>query len=470
MSSGISNLRRIGLNSLAILGGDVCNKASTFLVYAFLARHAGVHEFGQLSLGLMLLYTFHVFAAAGLPTSLTRQVAKRPETAKRVLLHGLVGAMLPATIAVVGMVVFAYAMQYQGDTRKVIALLSLASMPYALTMVTEAVIKGRERMHLIAIGNVPGNVALVVGAYCVLKFGYGVTWLACVVITARTITMLFMFGLFCWDSKQLTWGSLRPRFSMLLLRHSLLFLGTDAVSAIWASLNGVLLSKFATESELGLLTASFQLMQPVLMFYRSVGHSSFPSLVTAAKDDSNAVGDLSRSLIGLLLRIAFPAALGAFVLAGDALATVYGNPAFRSGAIVLQILSFTLLLDPLNPILGHGLWGAGHEKTVFRFGIVNVLINAVASFFLIWRFGLIGAAVSAVLSSLVSTLLHYWYFQRDVAKLRLSAEVVAILPAALIAIVCVVVLPNQYYIGLLVAIAVYGFVTFIRMDRKLTLN
>ena len=64
-----SKLFRIGMNAMSLLGGDVFNKASTFLVYALLARHTGVHEFGQLSLGLMLLYTFHVFAAAGLPIS-----------------------------------------------------------------------------------------------------------------------------------------------------------------------------------------------------------------------------------------------------------------------------------------------------------------------------------------------------------------------------------------------------------------
>ena len=221
---------------------------------------------------------------------------------------------------------------------------------------------------------------------------------ACVIVVSRVITLISMHSLFHLIATDCRWSRLRPRLSWLLLRNSMVFLGTDGVHAIQASLFGLLLSKFASERELGLLGASYQLLQPIQMFYRSVGHSSFPSLVSAAQVSGAAVGNLARSILGLVMRLAFPAATAVFCLAGDLLVTVYGNSEFREGAIVLQILAFTLLLDSLNDVLGHGLWAMNRDGTVLGIVIVNLIANALVGLILISQFGLVGAACSGLVT------------------------------------------------------------------------
>lgn len=460
MSESRMRLMRIGANAFSVLGGDVLNKAGIFLVYAQLSRSASVYEFGQLSLGLLLMYTFHVFAVAGLPISITRQVARKPATAKRLLRHGYIAAACPAMLSVLGMCGLAVAMQYEYQTTLVIALLSLAVPPYAFAMISEAVIKGREQMHLITIGNVPGNLFLVTCSFAVLQLGYGVPAIAGVVIVSRCISLLTLHMLLSHHLR----GSRKPRlhwsFSWLLLRRSMVFLGTDGVHALGASLFGLMLSKFASEREVGLLGASFQILQPIQMFYRSVGHSCFPPLVAAARISRAAVGELGRSILGLILRLAFPAALAVFVLAGDLLAAVYGNAAFRSGAVVLQILAFSLLLDPMNPILGHGLWAVGKDKTVLGIVLVNFAINAVLGFALIRQFGLSGAACASLAASLVNMAQHYWYFETRVDHLHLSRELTRIVPAAIVAIACLL-LPIHRFASLPVALTMYMTLAFL---------
>src|SRR3954463_4653308 len=81
--SSIALMRRVVINAMSLLTSDVLNKAATFMVYALVGRYCGARAFGQLSLGLMLLYTFQVFASAGLPTLITRDVAKMPRSAGR---------------------------------------------------------------------------------------------------------------------------------------------------------------------------------------------------------------------------------------------------------------------------------------------------------------------------------------------------------------------------------------------------
>src|ERR1700730_16461205 len=72
----ILNLRKAGANALSILTSDVMNRATSFVMYALVARRLGAQEFGQLSLAFSLFYMFQVFAIAGLKVLVIRQVAK----------------------------------------------------------------------------------------------------------------------------------------------------------------------------------------------------------------------------------------------------------------------------------------------------------------------------------------------------------------------------------------------------------
>jgi O-antigen/teichoic acid export membrane protein len=332
-------------------------------------------------------------------------------------------------------------------------------------MVVESVIKGREQMHLIAIGGVPGNLFLVICTFIVLASGYGVPAVACVIVASRVVTLISMLLLFHFSSADCRWGRLRPRLAGLLLRRSLVFLGTDSILAVHASLLGVLLSKFASEREVGLLGASFQLLQPFLMFYRSAAHGSFPSLVSAAQFSGAAVGALARSILGLMIRLAFPATLIVFCLAGDLLVTVYGNSDFREASLVVKILAFTLLLDPLAPILGHGMWAMNRDRTVFRIVIANLIAGAAIGLILIGQFGLIGAACAALISSIVNTIQHYYFFNRLVDRLHLGHQIVKIAPAAVAAIACIVLLPISRYVSVSVAVLTYMGLAFLPGDK-----
>lgn len=454
------SLRKIMVNAVSIGGGEVANKASSFLVYAAVSRIAGLEAFGQLALGLTLLYTCHVFGYAGLPTVLIRSVARRPRLAKRYLFQGYLAASISSMLAALAMAAVALTLRYQATTTQVICVLALAVPFWSLSMITEAIIKGRDQMHLIAVGNLPGNVLMVLGSLTVLLLGYGVMGVALIVVLARLMTLLTLHFLttFALLSDRPSRDHLRLSQSLRLLWYSRLFLGTDGITAIGASLFGVLLSKFTSESEVGILNAAFQLLQPIQIMYRSVGHSIFPPLVNAAKASKQAVANLANLVSGLLMRLAFPACLVMLVFAGDLLDLVYGNKGFRQGELVLQIVSFSLLFDPLNPVLGHGLWAIGADRAVFRIVLTNIIVGLVLGLILIGNFGLIGAAVSALVTSIVNTIQHYVMFTRQIASPGLLAVSVRLAPAILLSLAVVALSPWSRFISLPLAISLYGLI------------
>jgi O-antigen/teichoic acid export membrane protein len=199
--------------------------------------------------------------------------------------------------------------------------------------------------------------------------------------------------------------------------------------------------------------------------YRSVGHSCFPPLVAAGRVGGAAVANLARPILGLIIRLAIPATLGAFVLAGDLLVIVYGNNEFRDGAIVFQILAFTLLLDPLNPILGHGLWAMNRDRIVLQIVIVNLITNTAIGLLMISNYGLLGAACTSLISSFVNMSQHYWFFDRHVDRLHFGREILKSAPATLAAIACLALLPIHRYLSLSAALLMFTCLAFYPFDQ-----
>src|ERR1700739_656395 len=94
------NLKKVCSNALSILSSDVMSRATSFVLYALVARHLGAHEFGQLTLAFTLFYTFQVFGGGGLKTLVIRQVAKdRTETA-RYFFNGCMIVTLTSTASI----------------------------------------------------------------------------------------------------------------------------------------------------------------------------------------------------------------------------------------------------------------------------------------------------------------------------------------------------------------------------------
>lgn len=458
MKSLAEKVQRMGFNSIAILTSDILNRASTLFIYMLVGRFGRDDEFGQLSLGLMLLYTFHVFAVAGLPTLLVREVARAPDAAKRILYHGYVAAILPALLSFLAMIGFGIAMRYSWETTAVILLLAFALLPYALNVIAESAIRGSQQMPWIVIGNIPGSLFLVAGCYVVISTSASVIQLALVVVAARVLNMLAMHLCCLKIYKHLHHVRLRWTYAWLLLRESLVFLWSDAIAAISASLNAILLSKFAGEKEVGWLTACFQLLQPMLMIYRSVGNSCFPVLVQSVQSKRDSLPEICKTLIVLLWRMAIPATVSLVWLSGDLLVLVYGKSEFAAAAPILQIITFTLLLDTLNPVLGHGLWAAGKEKLVLNIVIVNFVVSSILSVVLVSQYGILGAAWSVLLSSIVNVVQHYGYFQLSVGRMGLWREILHFVPVLVISGLMLAV-PVHVYLKLGIALVVYGLIT-----------
>src|SRR6267378_741884 len=368
------SLRKVGGNALSILTSDVMNRATSFVLYAMVARNLGAFEFGQLSLALTLFYVFQVSAVAGLKILIVRQVAKDRSQTRLYFINGCMIVVLSSLLSLCVLYAFVRLLHYPPATNLVILLLSLGLLPYAISAVCEGVFQAWERMRYIAYVNVPVNIAKMIGAYLLLSRSQGLYTVILILLSSFfTIAVVEVWLLLRrFPSQQ---ASISFPFSIATLRSASTFLGIDGAVAIESSLNVILLSKLATETQVGLYSAATQLMVPLVLVYQSIAQSIFPVMCRRVEPGFQALKRIAEQAIEMLLVLALPTVAGIFFLGPWALSVLYKNRAFLQAVPALRIVAWILIL--------------------------------LAGSFLISRFGLRGAAMTLLLTRLAACIQHY---------------------------------------------------------------
>jgi O-antigen/teichoic acid export membrane protein len=403
-SNGV--LQRVIGNAASLLTSQVLNRATTFVLYMMVARYLGVEDFGKMSLGLLLMYTFQIFAAAGLKILITREVTRFPEKEQRYLINGTLAVLMFSLLSFLILAVFVFFVGYKQDTALVVLLLGAALVPYALSSICEALFQAKEQMHLIAFANVPSNILKVVGAWFLLEQGHGILMVSVLITLCHSIVLVVEWWLVIRHSRSLRFEFDVP-FTRSMLKQTLPFLGLESVIAIWASVGTVLISTFSNEFALGLYNASAQLMVPAVLVVENLALSIFPMMCRKFDMGAENLKTIYEHLIEALLAVALPAAVGLTFLCEPILLLLYGNERFAQGADVMRVLVWILVPMAFTHALGQVLLASKQEMLTLKIVIVNTIISVIIGVIFIIPLGAIGAALSSVISQFVDFLQHY---------------------------------------------------------------
>jgi O-antigen/teichoic acid export membrane protein len=400
------NLRQTSGNAIALLTSDAMNRATSFVLYALVARYLGAHEFGQLTLALTLFYTFQVFAVAGLKILITRQVAKDRSETGIYFTNACVIVAFSSICSLATLSGFLHLMHYTHATSLVILLLSLSLFPYAFSAICEGIFQAWEHMRYIPLVNVPVNIAKIGCALLLLSRGHGLY----AIILILLLSQVAIAGVEAWilfHRFPKLHSPFNPRFSLNMVRSASTFLGIDGILAATGSLNIILLSKVANETQVGLFNAALQLMAPLLLVYQSISLSILPVMSQKVEPGFRSLRQISESAIELLLVVAVPTVAALFFIGDWVLSILYKNPAFVQAFPALRIIVWVLILQVFTSVLGQALVASHHEKVNLTAVVVGTVVNLLVGWPLISHFGLRGAALTVLVTKVADFWLHY---------------------------------------------------------------
>lgn len=417
----IGGIRTIAGNAIFVLTSDVANKATAFVLYLLVARHLSTFAFGQMSLALHLFYLFQVLAVAGLKTFVTREIAKHKSSTDKYLVNGGIVATAFSLVSITILLVFVRLMRYAPETADLIIILSLGLLPYALSAISEAVFQAWEQMHYIAYANVSVNIAKVSLAFLLLSQGYGLYHLVVLMFASYIAIMAIEWG-FMLRYITMPSVSIDARLCLAITRITSTFLGIDFFISIVTTIDIILLSKLTNETEVGLYNAARQLIVPMTLVYHCIVLSVFPMMCKKYELNFQSLKPICENVLGLLLVVAVPAVVGLFFLGDSLLLLLYKDENFLRASGVLEIITWTLIPIALTSLFSQVLVASQREKVTLRIAAINALVSLVFGLIFIGQFGMIGAAITALLRCIVDFCQHYVPVARLLPRFSFSKQ------------------------------------------------
>ena len=166
----------------------------------------------------------------------------------------------------------------------------------------------------------------------------------------------------------------------------------------------VFLSKMAGDGNVGVYGAANNLIERLMIIPDAVCTAIFPTMVAVFLKSKDKAKALFKRFFLLLLMIGMPLMVGLITLSEEIVLLIYGNK-FMGAAFVLQILACWLFLNFIISIQGWALGAIHKEKEAARVIFISTSLYVLLNFILVPSWQEKGAAMSLVISAVLSFLL-----------------------------------------------------------------
>lgn len=422
---------RSDLVTRPILLIGVARAASLILgivLLSVLARRLGTGGFGTLQFALAVMAYPLILVDLGLTTFGLRELARGSPS--RDLVRSVVGArlaLLAGTLVVLTAGVILLPLSTELQT--VLVVLSLGLPAAALN--ARWVLQGERRFGRSAVVDVATTGTQLL-AVLVLVNGGDDAPAAAVALTlaAWTTTTLSLLLAGRWSRFR---PEIRSGIPAMILRG--LPLGAAAIAiTVYYSFDTILLGIFRGGDEVAYYAAAYRVILPILTLAGAVGTVAIPHLSFLVARDGPAVRMTVTGLSRQMILWALPMAVGGALAAEPIIRLLYG-PEFSQAVAPFRILVWSVVTVYANAAFAFLLLARGGDRRYLAAAAAGAVVNMGLNLVVIPLAGMIGAALTTIVSELTVLGLLLWW-TRDVSRVALPAAIrIAVIPTLVMSLV-----------------------------------
>lgn len=418
---------RTSKNAAMLLVGTMTRMIASFAFVIYSAALLGLEGFGKFSIAVQYFELFLSLCSSGIAIMLTRDVARWPTCANKLLTSALILVSLLCFSTPILMLLVGLSLQYSNDTVWALLIGSAAVFPAAVSNVLEAVFVARERAEFVTLGTAVESSLRILLSFAMLWLGFGLLALMFVIVVVRVVLVaIYVVGL-------VRIGGIQWRFersaTLRFLARWRVFAAENWMATIYTNLDVVVLSGVAGEAAVGVYSAAWKFVRLGSVVAKSFTTAVYPVMSRMYAESKESFKRLYRNTIRAMCALALPAVIGVTILTDRIVDLLYTDE-FADAVPVLRVLIWVLLLEFLNPFLSHVLFAQGRQHRSMVVAAVSLVLNAVATCVLVAQFGAIGAALGCVLGGFVATVCYLAFAMPWSEVLRTAGVMLRVLLAA----------------------------------------
>jgi O-antigen/teichoic acid export membrane protein len=425
---------KVALGTLSQIASKVAVAALSIFTLRYSTQYLGAEAYGLYSTVIAYVTIFTLLTDLGLTAISSREIARRPEDAEKIIgnslaMRVLLSVIISPLIAVGGW--FLYAAK-PGQVKIGIALMVLTLVFGSIQSVTSALFTAKNRNDVPALLGVVNKAAYLV---CILAAGalgmgfYGFIYAA--IITAFLSAALGGY----WAAKRIR---LRPMFHIThwkyMMRTSIPLGIIQIINMLYYKIDSVMLSVMRTPKEVGLYMIAYGIIDVVVSVPSMFMTSLMPSLATASKE---TLARMVNRAFDILAFFALPVAVGGMLLAEDVILLI-SSEEFIGAALPFGILMVGAAFSFLNSVFGFASVAVNKQSRLLKISIITIILNVLINLFTIPLYGVAGAAAATLVTEIIACMGVYLVFRSQTGisvqfngLLKVTVAALTMIPAKL---------------------------------------
>jgi len=391
---------RIGRNSIFSVLDQLLSIGMNLVLAILFARFLGPYSLGQYTLAVTIVGVIGLFSNFGILPVLNRAIAKS-EKKTSIYLGNALGIKLfisfPLLFLITILVVIV--LDYSMDTIYVIILIIIYNTLLSLISYAGAALVSLHRNDIVLKLNVINKSASLFFAFILLFFGSTLEYLLYAFIIISFLSFLYSF----YEIKNLILNFnilFNFRFINKFIYVSFPLVFASAAEFISLKVDTIFIGSMLGEESAGHYSAAYSVFMGAIFIPLALTKVFFPNFVSLCQFDMKGAFKLLSRYRNYFLIYSLIIGLIFYFFANYIIMLIFGD-GFSSSINILQFLSLALFSIILNRLYNYVLIALKEDRFYFYISFSGALVNVSLNFFLIPVYGIVGAAVSTIITELL---------------------------------------------------------------------
>jgi O-antigen/teichoic acid export membrane protein len=422
---------------------------SKFLVYllsivtiTLIPRYLGVENYGYLNFVLSFIGIFAIFGDLGINTLIFRDVSKNTSLKDKYFNNLFFPYVVFLIIVSILMIIVSLFIDKPLVVKQMIFLgLFFMLFSYGANIIS-VILSSLQKFKYQAYQELLSKLLYTVFALIVIYFNQGLLGIFLSQVIAFFLVFLYLFFIV----KKYIKLNLKLNISYFIqkLKYSWPFALSNLFNVLFFNFDKLFISFFINDFQLGLYSSSVSLIIFLITIISLFGIVFFN--LFSKYSFQKQVSSILNKFLKISMIISFPILFGGILLSKEIIMLIFGSQYVLASTSFSILLLFFFLMS-FSIVFTNFLISHNKEKFFLKVRIISTIANIILNFIFIPLFGIIGAAITTVISEIIN--LIYLYFEtKKIINFKFKIIFYKILLSTIIMCFIIYFLKNIFIINL----------------------
>lgn len=408
VSESISNKSKFISNTSWIIFEKIIQMFIQLFVGLLSVRYLGPENYGTISYIGSFISLFNSISTLGLDGVVIKHIIDEPENTGEIVGTSIVMRIISSSISIIGILLMIYIVDDRNTNLLFLAILQSVSLVFMSFEIIDFWFQSKLNSKYVSIAKTIATFVVSIWKVYLLATSKTLEYFA-ISTTLQYIIIagLLMYLYFKENGEKL---KISIRRAKNLIKESYHFILSGMMVVIYTQMDKIMIGQMIDKEQVGIYTAASSIPGMYSFIFTAIINSSRPIILEAKKKSSIEYLKRIKQLYSAIIWISIFISIMMLFASKLTMYILYGK-SYLAGAGVLNIATWSNIFATLGTARGIWIVAENKGKYVKKYLLWGAIINLVLNVFIIPIYGINGAAISTLITQIVTCIIAPMFYK-----------------------------------------------------------